>query len=239
MSGKVTDRHVVIVDDMIDTAGTVCNAAEMVKEFGAKCVRIAATHGIFRSRLSIGSRTAPIEEVIVTNTLPVSDRRPVTRQAQGAVDRIDPGRGPPCDLHGLVGVGDLPRRQRLARLRFRADGTYNPRLVTARHRQPSPSDNARYRALLIGLVAVFLLGFLFLRVLGDDGGGAPGAADDTTTTSTPADGGTGSTDGNGSTPSTTAGDGTGSTTSGSTPTNLPRFRRSPSTWCTRGSSSPW
>lgn len=93
--------------------------------------------------------------------------------------------------------------------------------MTARHRQPSPSDNARYRALLIGLVAVFLLGFLFLRVLGDDGGGAPAAVDDTTTTSTPGDGGTGSTDGNGSAPSSTAGDGTGSTTSGSTPANLP------------------
>lgn len=72
MAGKVTDRHVVIVDDMIDTAGTVTNAAEMVKEFGARSVRIAATHGIFSDPALDRIKNAPIEEVIVTNTLPVS-----------------------------------------------------------------------------------------------------------------------------------------------------------------------
>lgn len=72
MAGKVTDRHVVIVDDMIDTAGTVCNAAEMVREFGAKSVRIAATHGIFSDPALDRIKNAPIDEVIVTNTLPVS-----------------------------------------------------------------------------------------------------------------------------------------------------------------------
>lgn len=71
MSGKVTDRHVVIVDDMIDTAGTVCNAAELVKEYGALSVRIAATHGIFSEPALDRIKNAPIEEVIVTNTLPV------------------------------------------------------------------------------------------------------------------------------------------------------------------------
>ena len=73
MAGKVTDRHVVIVDDMIDTAGTVCNAAEMVKDYGALSVRIAATHGIFSDPALDRIKNAPIEEVIVTNTLPVSD----------------------------------------------------------------------------------------------------------------------------------------------------------------------
>ena len=71
MSGKVTDRHVVIVDDMIDTAGTVCNAAELVKEYGALSVRIAATHGVFSEPALDRIKNAPIEEVIVTNTLPV------------------------------------------------------------------------------------------------------------------------------------------------------------------------
>ena len=72
MAGKVTDRHVVIVDDMIDTAGTACNAAELVKEFGAKSVRIASTHGVFSDPALDRIKNAPIEEVIVTNTLPVS-----------------------------------------------------------------------------------------------------------------------------------------------------------------------
>ncbi len=72
MAGKVTGRHVVIVDDMIDTAGTVCNAAELVREYGAESVRIAATHGIFSDPALDRIKNAAIEEVIVTNTLPVS-----------------------------------------------------------------------------------------------------------------------------------------------------------------------
>jgi ribose-phosphate pyrophosphokinase len=72
MAGSVKDRHVVIVDDIIDTAGTVTNAAEMVHAQGALSVRIAATHGVFSDPAVDRIKNAPVEEVIVTNTLPVS-----------------------------------------------------------------------------------------------------------------------------------------------------------------------
>jgi ribose-phosphate pyrophosphokinase len=72
MAGRVKDKHVVIVDDMIDTAGTVCNAAEMMREYGALSVRIAATHAILSDPAIDRLKNAPIDEVIVTNTLPVS-----------------------------------------------------------------------------------------------------------------------------------------------------------------------
>ena len=72
MAGRVTDRHVVIVDDIIDTAGTVCNAAEMVREYGARSVRIAATHAIFSEPAIDRIKNASLDEVVVTNTLPVS-----------------------------------------------------------------------------------------------------------------------------------------------------------------------
>ena len=72
MAGKVTDRNVVIVDDMIDTAGTVCNAAEMMRDYGAISVRVAATHGIFSDPALDRIKNAPIDEVVVTNTLPVN-----------------------------------------------------------------------------------------------------------------------------------------------------------------------
>jgi ribose-phosphate pyrophosphokinase len=72
MAGKVIGRNVVIVDDIIDTAGTVCNAAKIVREFGAKSVVIAATHGIFSDPALDRIKNASIDEVIVTNTLPVS-----------------------------------------------------------------------------------------------------------------------------------------------------------------------
>ena len=57
---------------MIDTAGTVTNAAEMVRDQGALSVRIAATHAIFSEPAIDLLKNAPVEEVIVTNTLPVS-----------------------------------------------------------------------------------------------------------------------------------------------------------------------
>lgn len=72
MAGTVAGRHAVIVDDIIDTAGTVTNAAELVREQGAISVRIAATHGVFSEPALDLLKNAPVEEVIVTNTLPVS-----------------------------------------------------------------------------------------------------------------------------------------------------------------------
>ena len=71
MAGRVKDRHVVIVDDMIDTAGTVCNAADMVRAHGAISVRIAATHAIFSEPAIDRIKNTQVDEVIVTNTLPV------------------------------------------------------------------------------------------------------------------------------------------------------------------------
>lgn len=44
--GNVEDKNVVIVDDMIDTAGTICKAADMLKKMGAKTVRAVATHAV-------------------------------------------------------------------------------------------------------------------------------------------------------------------------------------------------
>ncbi len=73
MAGKVRDKHVVIVDDIIDTAGTVVQASEMVREYGALSVRVAATHGVFSDPAIDRIKNAPIDEVIVTNTLPVPE----------------------------------------------------------------------------------------------------------------------------------------------------------------------
>lgn len=73
VSGAVEGRHVVIVDDMIDTAGTVCNAAKLVRAQGALSVRIAATHAVLSGVAIDRIKDSPIEELIVTNSLPVPD----------------------------------------------------------------------------------------------------------------------------------------------------------------------
>lgn len=73
VSGQVEGRHAIIVDDIIDTAGTVCNAAEMVREQGPLSVRIAATHAVLSGPAVDRLKNAPVEEIIVTNTLPVPE----------------------------------------------------------------------------------------------------------------------------------------------------------------------
>lgn len=73
VSGDVSGHHAVIVDDIVDTAGTVCNAAELVRAGGALSVRIAATHAVLSGPAVDRIRDAPIDEFILTNTLPVSE----------------------------------------------------------------------------------------------------------------------------------------------------------------------
>ena len=69
--GEVTGRTAVIVDDMIDTAGTMCQAAEQLVAAGAVEVVAMATHGLFSGPAVDRLKNAPIAKVVVTNTLPL------------------------------------------------------------------------------------------------------------------------------------------------------------------------
>ncbi len=71
--GDVAGKHAVIVDDMIDTAGTVTAAAELLKQMGAASVRAMATHGVLSPPAADRIKNAPLEEVVITNTLPLHD----------------------------------------------------------------------------------------------------------------------------------------------------------------------
>ena len=71
--GDVEGRHCVIVDDMIDTAGTVVSAADLLKERGALSVRAMATHPVLSPPAADRIKNAPLEEVVCTNTLPVPE----------------------------------------------------------------------------------------------------------------------------------------------------------------------
>ncbi len=71
--GNVKDRNVVMVDDMISTAGTICGAAHMVKKLGARRILAGATHGVFSPPAVERFQSAPIDEVVVTNTIPVHE----------------------------------------------------------------------------------------------------------------------------------------------------------------------
>ena len=73
--GDVEGRVCLLVDDMIDTAGTVCQAAEALMSRGAKSVIAAATHPVLSGPAIDRLRASAFEEVIVTNTLPIPAER--------------------------------------------------------------------------------------------------------------------------------------------------------------------
>ncbi len=69
--GDVEDHTCVLVDDMIDTAGTICGAAEVLMEKGAKRVVACATHPVLSGPACERLQNSPIDRVVVTNTVPV------------------------------------------------------------------------------------------------------------------------------------------------------------------------
>ena len=73
--GDVHDRNVIIVDDMIDTAGTICMAANMMKERGAKSIRAFATHPILSGNAVERIENSAIEELVVTDSVPMYDKK--------------------------------------------------------------------------------------------------------------------------------------------------------------------
>lgn len=66
---EIRDRTVILIDDMIDTAGTICNAAKSLRERGAREVYACASHGVFSGPALERLVEAPIREVVVTNTI--------------------------------------------------------------------------------------------------------------------------------------------------------------------------
>lgn len=69
--GEVKDRVCVLVDDMIDTGGTIVKAAETLFDNGAKAVIVTATHGILSGKAAEKLQGSRIAEVVVTDTLPI------------------------------------------------------------------------------------------------------------------------------------------------------------------------
>lgn len=70
--GDVKDRICLIVDDMVDTAGTLCKAALALKEFGAKKVVAYCTHPVLSGPAVDNIRSSVLDEIVVTDTIPLS-----------------------------------------------------------------------------------------------------------------------------------------------------------------------
>jgi len=71
--GEIDGRNCVIMDDMIDTAGTLVKAAEVLKARGARSVYAYCTHPVFSGPAVERIKASHIDEVVITNTIPLSD----------------------------------------------------------------------------------------------------------------------------------------------------------------------
>jgi len=71
MIGDVKDKNVIILDDMVDTAGTITIASEMMMNKGAKSIRVIATHPILSGKAYERIENSPISELIVTDSIPL------------------------------------------------------------------------------------------------------------------------------------------------------------------------
>ena len=79
--GEVDGRSCVLIDDMVDTANTLCKAADALKEHGATAVRAYCTHPVLSGEAVTRITASQMDEVVVTNTIPLSD-------AAAACDKI-------------------------------------------------------------------------------------------------------------------------------------------------------
>lgn len=77
--GEVKGRLCVLIDDMIDTGGTITQAADALMEEGAADVVIASTHGILSDPATERLSKSPVREVVVTNTLPIPEEKRIPK----------------------------------------------------------------------------------------------------------------------------------------------------------------
>ena len=70
--GDVADADVILIDDMVDTAGTITKAADLMKANGARSVRAIASHGIMSGPANERVEASAIEEMVFTDSIPYS-----------------------------------------------------------------------------------------------------------------------------------------------------------------------
>jgi ribose-phosphate pyrophosphokinase len=98
--GSVEGRHALIIDDEVDTAGSLTQAVRVVHERGARNIYCCATHGIFSGPALERLKNAPIEEIVVTDSIPLPDHKKLPNMTilsvaelfAGAISRIHDGR---------------------------------------------------------------------------------------------------------------------------------------------------
>lgn len=77
--GDVEGANVVLVDDLVDTGGTLCKASQIIMEKGAKSVRAICTHGVLSGKALDNIENSVLTELVITDTLPLKQESPKIR----------------------------------------------------------------------------------------------------------------------------------------------------------------
>ncbi len=72
--GEVMERNILMCDDIIATAGTVCSAAKLLKERGVEKIYVGVTHGVLTEEALERLEDAPIDELVITDTIPLGEK---------------------------------------------------------------------------------------------------------------------------------------------------------------------
>ena len=72
--GDVKDKNVIIIDDICDTAGTICKSAKLMKEYGANTVRAMITHPVMSGNAYENINNSVLTELVVTDTIPLKNK---------------------------------------------------------------------------------------------------------------------------------------------------------------------
>ena len=86
--GDINGKNCILLDDMIDTAGTICNAANALMELGAKSVYACATHGVLSGPAMERLEKSPIKELVLLNTVPIADEKKIDKMTLISVGPI-------------------------------------------------------------------------------------------------------------------------------------------------------
>lgn len=86
--GEVKGKNCIVVDDMIDTAGTICNAAKAIMDLGAKSVKVAATHAVLSGPAIERIAESQISEMVLLNTIPLPPEKKLDKMTVLSVGEL-------------------------------------------------------------------------------------------------------------------------------------------------------
>lgn len=88
IGGPVEGKIALMFDDMISTAGSICEAAKLVHQLGAEEIHVAATHGIFAGSAIKKLEEAPIDSIVITDTIPLTKEKQLPKIQVESVSRV-------------------------------------------------------------------------------------------------------------------------------------------------------